>query len=82
LVQALASQRLGGAAVDVISHERQPEQRRQSPLLAYARTHDNLLITPHIGGATHESMARTEVFMARKLKSFLVHLCLLNYTKN
>jgi phosphoglycerate dehydrogenase-like enzyme len=29
------------------------------------------LITPHIGGATHESMAKTEVFMAKKLARFL-----------
>jgi phosphoglycerate dehydrogenase-like enzyme len=36
--------------------------------------HDNLLITPHIGGATHESMAKTEVFMARKLAKFLQEL--------
>jgi D-3-phosphoglycerate dehydrogenase len=40
-------------------------------LLAYAREHNNLLITPHIGGATIESMAMTEVFVARKLAKFL-----------
>jgi D-3-phosphoglycerate dehydrogenase len=79
LVQALASQHLAGAAVDVICHERQAEQRRHSPLLAYARTHSNLLITPHIGGATYESMAKTEVFMARKLENFLAYLGLLTH---
>ena len=74
LVAALESGHLSGAALDVITHERQPEQRQQSLLLAYARTHDNLLITPHIGGATDESMAKTEVFMARKLVAFLHNL--------
>jgi D-3-phosphoglycerate dehydrogenase len=71
LVQALERKRLAGAALDVICNEREPQQRRQSPLLAYARTHDNLLITPHLAGATHESMAKTELFMARKLMAFL-----------
>jgi len=36
-------------------------------LVAYAREHDNLLITPHVGGGTVESMEKTEVFMAQKL---------------
>ena len=31
----------------------------------------NLLITPHTGGATAESMAATEVFMAEELRQFL-----------
>jgi len=71
LVQVLKSGRLAGAAVDVIAHERSPDLRMSSPLLAYARAHDNLLITPHLGGATVEAMAETEVFMARKLEQFL-----------
>ena len=71
LVQALENKRLAGAALDVIAHEREPELRRRSALLGYARTHENLILTPHIGGATHESMARTEVFMAQKLAAFL-----------
>lgn len=70
LTDALEHKHLSGAAMDVLAHERDPERRRLSPLLAYARTHDNLIITPHIGGATHESMAKTEVFMARKLVNF------------
>lgn len=71
LVQALESGRLAGAAVDVIAHERSPELRMSSPLLAYAHMRDNLIITPHLGGATVEAMAETEVFMARKLEKFL-----------
>lgn len=71
LVRALEGGHLGGAALDVVSQEREPAQRRESPLLGYAACHDNLLFTPHIGGATHESMAKTEIFMARKLERFL-----------
>jgi D-3-phosphoglycerate dehydrogenase len=78
LVQALESKHLAGAALDVITHERYPDRRRYSSLLAYACTHDNLIITPHIAGATHESMAKTEVFMARKLATFLESLQPLN----
>ncbi|HPO58472.1 MAG TPA: NAD(P)-dependent oxidoreductase, partial [Anaerolineaceae bacterium] len=68
LLEALESGRLGGAALDVLWDERGAADER---LLEYARTHENLLITPHIGGATVESMAATEVFMARKLQRFL-----------
>lgn len=71
LVEALETGRLAAAALDVVDQEREAEARNAGPLLAYARRHDNLLITPHIAGATHESMASTEVFMARKLKVFL-----------
>jgi D-3-phosphoglycerate dehydrogenase / 2-oxoglutarate reductase len=71
LVHALRDGRLAGAALDVMHNERDPEERNRSPLLAYARWHDNLLLTPHIGGATRESMKRTEIFMAYKLAGFL-----------
>lgn len=65
-LEALASGRLRGAAVDVLSHE-DPSGMDHHPLVQYARQRDNLLITPHIGGATEESFARTELFLARKL---------------
>ena len=70
LLHALESGHLAGAALDVIPGERDREKRRTSGLVDYARRHDNLIITPHIGGATYESMAMTEVFMARKLQRF------------
>lgn len=71
LAALLASGHLAAAAVDVLAGEQVPELRERSPLLDYARTHANLLITPHLGGATLDSMARTEVFMAEKLTRFL-----------
>jgi D-3-phosphoglycerate dehydrogenase len=71
LIGALESKQLTGAALDVVCGERDNKDRVKSLLLDYARLHDNLLITPHIGGATHESMAKTEVFMAHKLTKFL-----------
>ena len=73
LIDALTNRQLAGAALDVIAREREKQVRKNSPLLEYADANDNLLITPHIGGATYESMAQTEVFMAQKLKKFLLN---------
>ncbi len=64
LLSALQEKRLAGAALDVLSGE---PAITDHPLLAYARTHDNLLLVPHIGGNTHESFAKTETFMAKRL---------------
>lgn len=68
LVDALRSAKLAGAAIDVLSGER-ADGVRDHPLVAYAGDHDNLLITPHIGGCTAESMEKTERFLAEKLLS-------------
>jgi len=73
LLAALESGQVAGAALDVLCDERGPA-RQASPLAAYARQHTNLLLTPHIGGATYESMAATEIFMAQKLKTYLESL--------
>lgn len=66
LLDALASGRLAGAALDVISDERR-ERSSEPAIVEYARLHRNLIITPHIGGCTAESMEKTEVFLARRL---------------
>jgi D-3-phosphoglycerate dehydrogenase / 2-oxoglutarate reductase len=70
LLMALRSGRLRGAALDVVSEERSP-RLRDHPLVVYARENDNLIITPHIGGCTAESMAKTECFLANRLFSLL-----------
>jgi len=66
LLAALHSGHLAGAALDVLCDERS-EGMGTHPLVVYARQHDNLLITPHTGGCTAESMEKTENFMAEKL---------------
>lgn len=70
LLAALRAGQIGGAALDVVDGELSPESLPAHPLLQYAREHDNLIITPHIGGATVESMAKTEAFMAQKLYDY------------
>lgn len=70
LMQRLQSGRLEGAALDVLQAEEGGPPNHE--LLAWAAEHDNLVLTPHIGGATSESMERTEIFMAEKLRVALV----------
>ncbi|WP_051294939.1 NAD(P)-dependent oxidoreductase [Maridesulfovibrio bastinii] len=66
LLDGLNSGKLGGAALDVLAEEIH-DGSKNSPLLSYAIKHDNLIITPHIGGATLDSMHNTEEFMVKKL---------------
>ena len=70
LVQALESGRLGGAGLDVI-HGEWNENLADHPLIRYARTHENLVISPHVGGVTFESQAMAFRFTAEKLAAFL-----------
>lgn len=71
LLDSLENGRLGGAALDVIHDEYAPESGLRDRLLRYAASHDNLLITPHLGGATHDSLEKVEIFMAEKLARHL-----------
>jgi D-3-phosphoglycerate dehydrogenase len=66
LIAALESGRIAGAALDVISGE-SGSLKSPRPLVAYARNHSNVLITPHIGGNTEESRRNTDIFLANKL---------------
>lgn len=70
LAAALESGALGGAALDVLAGETADGGPHRSRLLSLARDRTDVLVTPHVGGATFESMARTEVFMAEKLLRF------------
>jgi D-3-phosphoglycerate dehydrogenase / 2-oxoglutarate reductase len=72
LHDALASGRLAGAALDVVSASPGSGRHR---LLAHA----NVIIVPHIGGATHETLARGGEMVAAEIVRLergepLVHL--------
>jgi D-3-phosphoglycerate dehydrogenase len=71
LLEALQSGRLTGAALDVVCGESPSGGMRNHPLVAYTREHENLIITPHIGGCTAESMEKTESFLADCLVTLL-----------
>jgi D-3-phosphoglycerate dehydrogenase len=66
LVAALRSGHLAGAALDVLAGERS-EGMANHPLVALSRELPSVLVTPHVGGCTVESMEKTELFLARKL---------------
>ena len=63
VLEALESGHLSGAAFDVFEGEFAPgfnDRFQTHPVLEYARTHDNLLLTPHIGGSTVDAWRLTE----------------------
>jgi D-3-phosphoglycerate dehydrogenase len=61
LLEMLITGHLAGAALDVLDGEFAPGfQVADHPLAAYARVHDNLLLTPHIGGSTIDAWRETE----------------------
>lgn len=70
LLAALESGRLAGAGLDVICGEWDADLANH-PLVRYAAAHENLVITPHVGGVTHESQAMTLEHTARKLADYL-----------
>jgi D-3-phosphoglycerate dehydrogenase len=73
LLDALRSGRLGGAALDVLSGDASWAGRVPPghPLVAYAAEHDNLLLTPHIGGYASDAVRITR---ARITEEFLDRL--------
>ena len=71
LLEALLGGHLRGAALDVLADE-SASGMRDHPLVRYTHDHTNLIITPHLGGCTAESMAKTEMFLAEKLCAALL----------
>jgi len=68
LLWALKEGHIKGAALDVLSNESANGITIDNPLVKYATKNPNLIITPHIGGATKESMAKTEIFIAENIR--------------
>ena len=70
VAEALEEGRLFGVATDVLAGEEHGGVSA-SPLLASARAGRNVLITPHIGGATRESIAATETALIERFLEVL-----------
>ncbi len=68
LLHFLQIGRLGGAALDVLKGDSSWESRVEGgkELLLYSKNHQNLIITPHMGGYGTTSIAKTRSFIARK----------------
>lgn len=71
VAQLLETGHIAAVATDVI-HEELSGQLTKSPLWQLAQYNNRVLITPHIAGATYESMAATEIFIAKKLQQALL----------
>lgn len=68
LLSALESGRLSAAAVDVLENEESIIHEGSHPLIEYAKRNNNLLITPHIGGATAESVEKTDLYIIDRFR--------------
>jgi D-3-phosphoglycerate dehydrogenase / 2-oxoglutarate reductase len=73
MLASLLSGRLAGAAIDVLDGETSTDAAWLSrhELRQYAESHQNLLITPHMGGCTVDSIEATSGFMVAKLRKAL-----------
>lgn len=69
LLKALEQGKIKKAAIDVISSETK-QNIKNNKLIKYAQHHDNLIITPHLGGCCYEPFEKTELFIAKKLIEF------------
>jgi D-3-phosphoglycerate dehydrogenase / 2-oxoglutarate reductase len=65
LLKALKSGHLAGCALDVLDGDSRWDRGvpEDHPLISYAQKHDNLLLTPHIGGYSLDAITRTRAYM-------------------
>ncbi len=66
LLDALISGHLGGAGLDMLAGEHLPgfkDKLIEHQLIKYAKQHDNLIITPKIGGCTRDAWEKTERYV-------------------
>ncbi len=68
LLDGLVEGRIGAAGVDVLDGEPEIDEH---PLVQYARTHDNLIITPHIGGFSPDAVKTVVAYAARRIADVL-----------
>ncbi|MFD0962607.1 NAD(P)-dependent oxidoreductase [Pseudofulvibacter geojedonensis] len=64
LIEKLNDNSLAGYATDVLYGE---PNISEHPLIEYAKNNNNVIITPHIGGNTYESIEKTESFVVDKI---------------
>jgi len=63
LLELLLSEHLAGAGLDMLADEHLPdfqEKLKAHPLVKYANSHDNLILTPKMGGCTIDAWQSTE----------------------
>ncbi|PIQ22468.1 MAG: phosphoglycerate dehydrogenase [Cytophagales bacterium CG18_big_fil_WC_8_21_14_2_50_42_9] len=72
LVKLLQAGKIKGAALDVLENEKlktlNPQQQLNFEYLSQA---ENVILTPHIGGWTHQSYVKINEVLVQKIKAFL-----------
>ncbi len=68
LITALKNNLISGAALDVLENEKMSEQNNEQKAgLDYLLQQDNVLITPHIAGYSHEAFLKMSQVVLKKL---------------
>lgn len=70
LLEALESGKVGAFAADVLRGETAAGMGAH-PLVVYAKTHGNVLITPHTAGSSLDGQVKTFAHAARRIADFL-----------
>lgn len=68
LVEALETGRLAALGVDVLLGE---PDIRNNPIWEYAKSHENVVITPHIGGFCPDAVDKVVEFSAVRIRQYL-----------
>ncbi len=66
LIFALENKILKGVALDVIHNEHDFINKKTNELIEYSKKNSNLIITPHIGGTTFESVEKTDLYILKQ----------------
>lgn len=66
IAELLEKKKIKGIATDVLQNEFDKATIAINPLVKLAKENNNLIITPHIAGASYESMEMTENFIVEK----------------
>ena len=75
LEKALKNKWIAGAGIDVMWNEKgDGSHLKNNPLLEYAKKNKNLIILPHIGGATFEAMEATQDYIAELVRKEIKEL--------
>ena len=67
LLATLVEGRIAAAGLDVLSGE---PDIASHPLIEYARSHDNLIVTPHIGGFSPDALRYVLAFSCKRIVDF------------
>ena len=71
LLDALKAGKILGAALDVLEDEKSIIDKKVNRLIEYSKSNNNLIITPHIGGSTYESVEKADLFALKNFKNFI-----------